>query len=271
VLVQDYENLELILIDDKSRDKTPDIIRKIAAGDARVRPIFMSVNGGAAAARNAGLDYARGKYIMFCDADDYWLRGMASRMVGEIRRWRVDLAQCGVKLLNAGAGVRRVEKEQMAFVSHGNGVVDLDEKAYANINSVLYNKIFRRRLIEKYRLRMPLQTTSEDFAFSLAYATLCRRVSFVKAAIMAHLFQRGSLMDLREAPDKLLDILSAVSFALEFARRWRLRRWERYLDSLFTHYALLNLEGFEKELDRKTRGRKKAKRKPRKRFTPPHG
>lgn len=77
VLGQDYPNIELLVIDDGSTDDTPSIVR--AYGD-QVR-FFSQQNSGAGAARNLGLQNARGQYIAFLDSDDLWLPGKVKAQV----------------------------------------------------------------------------------------------------------------------------------------------------------------------------------------------
>ena len=71
---QTYKDWELILVDDASTDGSADLIEKIVASQGkRVRLIRKSVNEGAAAARNTGIDDSAGRYIAFLDADDVWM------------------------------------------------------------------------------------------------------------------------------------------------------------------------------------------------------
>lgn len=72
VLRQTYPTLELLVIDDCSRDGSWAIIAEYANSDRRVRPIRLAHNDGVAAARNAGLDAAAGRHIAFLDSDDWW-------------------------------------------------------------------------------------------------------------------------------------------------------------------------------------------------------
>lgn len=72
ILSQTYQNLELIITDDASTDGTPDILRKWAEKDSRVRIILNTKNGGAGVSRNCSIKEARGQYIAFCDSDDRW-------------------------------------------------------------------------------------------------------------------------------------------------------------------------------------------------------
>ena len=70
ILNQTYSNFELILVDDGSADKSPQICDEYARKDSRIVVIHQN-NLGQAAARNRGLKIAKGKYILFCDSDDF--------------------------------------------------------------------------------------------------------------------------------------------------------------------------------------------------------
>ena len=70
-LNQSYQNIELILIDDGSVDKSIEIINNIINKDNRVKLFFTPTNQGPATARNIGLEKAQGDYITFLDSDDF--------------------------------------------------------------------------------------------------------------------------------------------------------------------------------------------------------
>lgn len=78
---QDHSNWEMLVVDDRSPDDTCARVEACAADDPRVRLIRQSVNAGPAAARNAALSVARGRYIAFLDSDDLWLPGKLSRQL----------------------------------------------------------------------------------------------------------------------------------------------------------------------------------------------
>lgn len=81
VLAQTYRDIEVLVVDDASTDGTVAVVTALAAADRRIRLIRRATNGGPAAARNAGLAAAAGRYTAFLDADDTWLPDKLARQV----------------------------------------------------------------------------------------------------------------------------------------------------------------------------------------------
>lgn len=79
VLSQSWTDLELIVVDDGSREDVEPVVRSF--GDPRVRFVRRAKNGGAGAARNSGIEIARGRFIAFHDSDDLWLPGKLARQM----------------------------------------------------------------------------------------------------------------------------------------------------------------------------------------------
>ncbi len=96
ILSQDYEKLEVILIDDGSPDHCGAICDEYARRDSRVRVIHQK-NAGAAAAKNAGLRVASGEYLSFVDSDDFLEPGAYSYMRSLMERFHVDVVQCAFR------------------------------------------------------------------------------------------------------------------------------------------------------------------------------
>lgn len=92
LLGQTLQDIEVIVIDDKSTDRTREIIARYAAGNSRVHSLFLEENRGQAHARNAGLKVANGNYICFLDSDD-WLAADALQQAVEVF-WSNPLADC---------------------------------------------------------------------------------------------------------------------------------------------------------------------------------
>lgn len=81
VLAQTHRDVELLIVDDCSRDATWEMAQVAAVHDPRVKAIRLAVNGGVAAARNAGLEAATGTHIAFLDSDDRWRHDKLARQL----------------------------------------------------------------------------------------------------------------------------------------------------------------------------------------------
>ena len=80
LLAQTYQNIEVILVDDGSADRSPTICDEYAGKDARIKVIH-KMNGGASSARNAGIKASEGKWILFVDSDDFCDHNMCKHML----------------------------------------------------------------------------------------------------------------------------------------------------------------------------------------------
>lgn len=80
IIAQSYKNMEIVLVDDGSTDKSPDICDEYAAKDIRIKVIHKQ-NGGQSSARNSGLDMISGEYVVFVDSDDYVSHDMVEKFV----------------------------------------------------------------------------------------------------------------------------------------------------------------------------------------------
>lgn len=88
ILDQTYSNLELIIIDDYSKDESTEIVETYLE-DKRVKLIRNQNNLGVAETRNRGIENAQGKYIAFCDSDDVWLKDKLTKQVHYLQRYDI--------------------------------------------------------------------------------------------------------------------------------------------------------------------------------------
>ncbi len=96
VLYQDFNDFELILVDDGSRDNSPAICDEYSKKDSRVKVIHKP-NGGASDARNVGIKSAVGDYLLFIDSDDYWCtQTVLTKINNTIEKYDVDVVQFGL-------------------------------------------------------------------------------------------------------------------------------------------------------------------------------
>lgn len=95
IVSQTYTNLEIILVDDGSPDKCPEICDKWASKDSRIRVIHKE-NGGLSDARNAGMAVATGEYTSFIDSDDYIAEVFFERLLTTAKNTDSDIVECDV-------------------------------------------------------------------------------------------------------------------------------------------------------------------------------
>ena len=99
-LRQTYDNVELILVDDKSTDGSLAILRNWREKDKRIRLIEKQTNTGVALTRNAGIDAAKGEYIALLDNDDLWEEDKIERQVELIQRTKAGMVYCSYDFID---------------------------------------------------------------------------------------------------------------------------------------------------------------------------
>ncbi|HJG67480.1 MULTISPECIES: glycosyltransferase family 2 protein [Bacilli] len=93
VINQTYKNLQIILVDDGSTDSSGEICDRFAAQDSRVQVIHQK-NAGLSAARNVGIEFAKGEFISFIDSDDFVETNYIERLYTEIKAYNAQIAVC---------------------------------------------------------------------------------------------------------------------------------------------------------------------------------
>ena len=173
ILKQTYHDIEIIVVDDGSTDKTFEIAQKMQCNDNRVQS-FRKENGGVASARNTGLGHANGKYVTFVDSDD-WLRpetieklmrgAVADIVVGEIEqrayKYRFELEN----------GIKLCEIEEISKM--------FDILYSANFFNSVCGKLYRRTLITNCTFREGVRC-GEDLLFNFQVFAFVNTVAIVE-------------------------------------------------------------------------------------------
>lgn len=201
ILVQTFTEFEVILIDDGSKDESANIYNKYAKNDCRIKPLRQE-NSGVSAARNKGIDTAKGKYILFVDADDYIVEDMVEKLVDAAEKTQSDLAFCGFKVL--GSDLR--SNDTMALCNccgPNNDFVVSKEEVIKRIvstapNEMLYGYIwrnlFRTEVIKTNKIKF-IQgiKISEDFLFILEMANHSNHIVIIPEELYIYNINSGSV------------------------------------------------------------------------------
>ena len=169
ILAQEFRDFELLLMDDGSKDSSGAICDEYASMDGRVRVVHKE-NSGVSDTRNQALDMARGEYIQFLDADD-WIVPEATRLfVYHIETSHADMVIADFYRVVGDRISRKGSIEEEGLITR-NEFADYMAKSPADYYyGVIWNKFFRRDLIESFGLRMDASLRwCEDFIFNLEY------------------------------------------------------------------------------------------------------
>lgn len=193
ILSQEYTDFELILCDDGSTDKSGQIIDEYREKDERIR-VLHKENTGVSDTRNQGIAVAKGKYIQFLDADDWITVDATKLLVRTMKEGGCDLVI---------SDFYRVIGERISHKGDidADGILTQEEFAeYMMVNpadfyyGVLWNKLYKREIIEKYHLKMDESVSwCEDFLFNLEYLLHTKRIAALQVPIYYYMKTEGSL------------------------------------------------------------------------------
>ena len=166
ILNQSYNDLEILLVNDGSIDRSLDICLQYASLDNRIK-VLNKENGGAASARNEGLDYCMGDYVMFVDSDDYIETDLVEKAIVLQASNKLDWVIYGFKFLSKRG--TRVLAYKKGIYSSTSQIISLIEHYFEHV--IIHsccNKLYRRDLISNIRMQNGF-VYGEDFYFNLHY------------------------------------------------------------------------------------------------------
>ena len=192
IIGQTFKNIEVIIVDDRGTDRSIDIVRRFASQDNRIKIIKMSEHGGRSRARNIGIKKSSAPYIMFCDADDYYESSVCEKMLDGISQNNSDIAMCGVNVIYEADSSREFMKsDEEYFRIKKDGIAKINENIRANTDCSLWNKVFRRDIINKYNIWFPEGINFEDNFFKEAYFSVAKDIFFIKEKLYNYVRHDG--------------------------------------------------------------------------------
>lgn len=191
ILDQDFTSYEVILVDDGSTDSSALICDRYSATDPRFRTLHKP-NGGVSSARNAGLELAKGEYIMFLDSDDallpYALDDMMEVVAGE------DMVVAGYAAFMGGVPVKVVRPRATVSYKSTEYPQFFQDNIRRNCEMLdaPWSKLFRRKIIGATRFNEDL-SYAEDKLFVFTVMAKCSSIKTFAGDVYAYYMRPGSL------------------------------------------------------------------------------
>lgn len=169
ILNQNYNNYELIIIDDGSTDNSANICEKYANNEDRIC-LYKRENYGVSKTRNFGLSRATGKYIMFVDSDDFYESNCIKTMVNVIVSKKVDLVSCSYS--NFGLSNNKFLLQDTLITNKFNEYLEKTQKNY--LFNQIWNKIYKLEIIKSNKILFDENISiAEDLKFNIEYLKKC--------------------------------------------------------------------------------------------------
>lgn len=191
VRAQTLRDWECICVDDGSTDRSPDILKEFSSSDPRFR-ILTRPHSNAGAARNAGLDEAKGDFLLFLDSDDVFSPWMFETLVEAAEHEGADIAICSSVIFRDG-------EHPNVFSAPGtikwNTCIDDCSKTttVASLGGAAWNKLISRNLIEKQHLRFLEQPSTNDYTFAALAMVLSQKPIFADIPFVGYRQRTNSI------------------------------------------------------------------------------
>lgn len=262
VLMQNYNNYELILVNNNSTDGSEELCMQYCKNDSRIVCIDEKKQG-VGAARNAGLRRAKGEYIIFFDSDDYIEEHTLEKLV-DCFDTDIDMVACGYNLRYKGDIVSTIVTDDYNIVSNIAYIESLFENDEIDYQGFIWDKMFRKKIIDDNSLEFREDIAyNEDRLFITQYMLKSRKMIWVPYAYYNYQVREDSAMGMGRqyfvnekefteliAFDEIISILSDYPEAREnainnmavaeirlFRRMLDKKHFLKYRSSIFRKYA----------------------------------
>lgn len=250
---QTYDNIEIIIVNDGSKDNSLQIIQDIALIDNRIK-IFNKNNGGVSSARNLGIKNATGKYLMFVDADDYILDNAVEECVKAIGDG--DAVQF---LMNSVYRDGSVKLYDNIYNDYHDGELDLEKvinlllSGQVSCGSCTY--LYKTEIIKNHNLLFDEELDyGEDFLFVVNYILNINNIKLVAKPLYQYCETESSLTrgidnmicNLKKIPKLRSKVLKVIDYRPEYVDLYNIQL-SRRLITYYAHFAkTLNRKEFKK-------------------------
>jgi len=216
VLAQSLSDLEHIIVNDGSTDRTTAIIDDYAEKDTRIKPKHMPHNVGRAMARNSGLDSAKGKYIFFLDSDDYLPKTSLMDLYRIAERDDVDIVYGCFRAFDQQTGQMRKYHYTDDIINKELHKFRLDDHLALVNNHSIIGRLYKRAMLERNSIRFSTERKNgEDVSFAFYTAYYAESMSMVSSKVV-YFYNIGNFLA-KANESKLFDARDNMLETLEFS------------------------------------------------------
>jgi len=175
ILAQTLKGIEIICINDGSRDNSQAILERYAKKDGRIK-VLTKENGGQSSARNLGLKIARGEYIGFVDSDDFIVPDMMEKLYVRAKETDADISIGDVYLYNNDTHEKDEFRDQLLYLRLKNKVVTLEDEPQLVSCIAVWDRICKRSLLTENNIRFAEGLVYEDHLYTIEELVKAKRV-----------------------------------------------------------------------------------------------
>lgn len=242
IINQSYQNLEILLINDGSTDKSKFICEEYELCDNRIKIINQS-NQGPSQSRNKGIEISTGKYIIFIDSDDYWDDLYCiEKMINNITESDADVLNFGYKKFFEGKKIVGSCKFDKRFVNIDCKKSTMTYLAKNNlIISGAWNKIIKRQLIIDNNLTFIPGITSEDIDWTARLFIVAKRIDVMNDSFYVYRQRKGSITS-SISEKNLQQLLKNIEQCIKYIEIYKLEEsnlMEEYMTYVAYQYMVL--------------------------------
>lgn len=215
LMAQTYKNIEILVIDDGSTDNSGIICDRYMKKNEKIRVIHQS-NAGLSAARNIGLDYCRGDFIMFVDSDDFVHPEMCEILIDNIERYDGDICLAKFQRIGEGKAVKEYYIDEQYSVEVFSKKQIFEKLLDANFGvyvATAWGKLYRRKLFTN--LRYEVGRLHEDEFIIHKILDKVDKAVCLDVKLYYYLQRSDSIMG-RKFNVKRLDALDALEDRIEY-------------------------------------------------------
>ena len=213
VINQTLKDIEVILINDGSKDNSQHIIDKYKKKYEDIIKTKTITNSGAANARNVGLELAEGEYIGFIDSDDYVERNMFEKLYNKAKKEESDIVVSGYFIEQE----EKIKSYQLGSLEHYNKSIKENPNIFVYGVPYLWNKIFRRELITKNNIKFNKFRIFEDLEFVYKLFLEANKISKVDEPLYYYIKENESSLTAKFS-DKFFDVIPAMKSLNQYAK-----------------------------------------------------